>query len=401
MKKFHYRARSQQGKLMTGLVEAVDEKQAVALLRSKGLVVVSLQAGGGLSEWLLNLIHRVGLGEMANFTRQLSTMIAAGLSLVQALIILENQFEGNFKTVIADVRRGVESGKSLSKSLTEAGGGKVFDKVYVSMVKSGESAGVLDQVMSRLADTIEAKRDFQSKLKGALLYPIIIFIAMIVVMVVMMFFVIPQLGDLYAEFEADLPWMTKLLISTSNFAVSYWWLMVIVIVGLVIAGKVMYQNPETRVSLEKLWLSAPVFGIMREEILMANMTRTLAMLSAAGVPIVEALQLTSQGLGSLLYERGVVKATQLVEKGIPLAQAFAQQSQFPQVLPQMMVVGEETGQIDKVMIKISTYFQAESEQRVKNLTTALEPIILMILGAGVGFLVFAVVMPIYNLTNAL
>ncbi len=255
--------------------------------------------------------------------------------------------------------------------------------------------------MLRLADNLEKKREFESKVKGALLYPAIIFLGMIAVMMVMILFVIPQLADLYEEFQANLPWMTSALIGFSRFVAQFWWLGIIGAVGLVVGLRFVNSQPASRRSMEAILLSVPVFGQLWEQILLTDLTRTLAMLTGAGVPIVEALTLTSKGMSSHIYEDGVLQAAKLVEKGFPMAQAFGQQTHFPPILAQMLSVGEETGQVDKILAKISVYFQTESEEKVKGLTTAIEPLILIVLGGGVGFLVFAVVMPIYNLTTAL
>lgn len=389
------------GKTVSGIVEAADERQAVALLRDRGLIVVSISAADSLGVMALwqNVVNRVGIAELANFTRQLSTMISAGLNLVEALSILETQSDGYLSKVISEVRRGVESGQSLATSMEAQGG--VFNRVYISLITAGERAGVLDKVLVRLAETLEKQREFRMKVRGALMYPAIILVGMVGVMAVMMLFVIPKLADLYQEFETDLPWMTVALIAMSNFATTYWWLWGSALVGGIVAMRMMLTNPVWRKKLEKLYFSLPVFGHLYEEILLTEMTRMLSLLSSAGVPIVEALGLVSASTGNLSYQDGINDASRMVEKGFSLSQAFGKQEVFPIILPQMLAVGEETGQVDEIMLRISTYFESESEQKVKNLTTAIEPIILIILALGVGFLVFAIVIPIYNLTNAL
>ena len=398
MNKYKYKARSKDGKLLVGIVEAVDERQAVSLLRERGLVVVSLSSNSEVGDWL-KFLKRVGTSELANFTRQLATMINAGLNLVDALQILENQSQGVIKQVVADVRREVESGKSLSKAMEAHP--EVFDSVYVSLVRAGEAGGLMDKVLVSLAENLEKKREFQSKVKGAMLYPIIIVIGMIGVMLVMMLFVIPQLADLYEEFEADLPWMTTALIAVSQFMLDFWWLMPPMAIGAVFGWQAANKNPVSRKKIEVALMASPVFGELWEQIMMANFARTLSLLVHSGVPIVDSLHLSSKVTSSLIYEQGILDSAKLVEKGLPMAQAFAQQEFFPPIITQMLQVGEQTGQVDELLDRIAHYFQTESEQKVKNLTTAIEPLILILLGGGVGFLVFAVVMPIYNLTSSL
>ncbi len=399
MKKFKYKARTQEGRLVSGLVEAVDEKQAVAVLREKKLVVVQIGPVGGFASDLNEIIQRVGTKELADFTRQLATMINAGLNLVDALIVLENQYSGKMKQVVGELRRGVESGQSLSKSLEDQG--KVFDDVYISLVKAGESGGLLDKVLSRLAENLEKQRDFKSKVRGALIYPAVILIGMVVVMLIMVLYVIPQLADLYKDFEADLPIMTTMLIGFSDFMGKFWWLLAIGAVGVFFGARMVWNSPATKPKVEALLLSLPVFGSLWEQIMITNFALTLAMLTEAGVPIVEGLNLSSKVTSSEMYQKAIRESGKLVEKGFPLAQAFSQQEVFPPILLQMLSVGEETGQVGGLLERVSTYFQSESEQKIKNLTSLIEPMILILLAVGVGFLVFAVVMPIYNLTTTL
>ena len=399
MRRYRYRARSKDGKLITGIVEATDENQAVSLLRERGLIVIKLTPDTNFARQFLVRINRVSLTGLANFTRQLATTINAGLPLVDSLAILENQNEGALKSSISKVRSEVEGGKALSDSMATQD--KVFDKVYTSMIKAGETGGVLDEVLLKLADNMEKKREFQSKVKGALLYPAIILIGMIAVMIIMILFVIPQLSELYLEFEADLPLITTVLISVSKLASQYWWLGIFLLLIPVFMRRIINNNRNLRKKAELFMLSTPVFGKLWEQVMMTTLTRTMSLLVSSGVPIVDSLHLSSQVTSSKIYEDSIIDSAKLVEKGFSLAQAFTQQDHFPQIVTQMMTVGEETGKVDELLDRISIYFQNESEQGVKNLTTAMEPMILIFLGGGVAFLVFAIVMPIYNLTTTL
>jgi type IV pilus assembly protein PilC len=399
MKKFKYKARSKEGKLVSGLVEAVNKKQAVAVLREKGLVVVQINAVGGMLSDAGDLIQRVGTKQLADFTRQLSTMITAGLNLVDALIVLENQYSGRMKQVVGELRRGVESGQSLSKSMADQG--KVFDQVYVALIKAGEAGGLLDKVLARLADNLEKRREFQSKVKGAMIYPAVIFLGMIGVMLIMIVYIIPQLAGIYKDFEAELPLTTVLLLNFSDLFGRFWWITVLLLIGIGLFVRSMLKNKSTRPKIEAAVMSLPIFGELWEQIMITNFALTLAVLTEAGVPIVQGLHLSSKVTSSQLYQAAIRESAKLVEKGLPMAQAFAQQQVFPPLLLQMLSVGEETGQVGDLLERVSNYYKIESEQKVKNLTTLIEPLILIILAVGVGFLVFAVVMPIYNLTTAL
>ena len=297
------------------------------------------------------------------------------------------------------MRRGVEGGQPLSKSMEDQG--KVFDQVYISLIKAGEAGGLLDKVLMRLADNLEKRREFQSKIKGAMIYPAVIFMGMIGVMIVMIVYIIPQLAGIYKDFEAELPFTTKFLIGFSEMFTKYWWLSALLIIGLVLIVKWVLNNEATRPKVEAIVMSMPVFGELWEQVMVTNFALTLSILTEAGVPIVQGLNLSSNVTGSQMYRNAIMDSAKMVEKGLPLAQAFAQQQVFPPLLLQMLSVGEETGQVGDLLERVSIYYKTESEQKVKNLTTLIEPLILIILAVGVGFLVFAIVMPIYNLTTSL
>lgn len=399
MQRFRYKARNNKGALFTGIVESVDTKHAVALLRERGLIVVNIDKESRLLNDLKALASGTSINDLANFTRQLATMLNSGLTLVDTLVILEKQNTRSLGSAISKMKSEIESGKSFSDALKTHP--KIFDNVYVSLVQAGEAAGVLDKVLDKLAETLEKKREFESKIKGALLYPVLILFGMIVVMLVMMLYIIPQLAELYKDFDSELPAITQVLIKISDLFVNFWWIIAGIIGIIVISWKPIQKNSNIRRKLEQLLLSTPIFGPLWEQIMMATFSRTLALLIESGVPIVQSLKLCSHITPSILYETAIIKSSKLIEKGYSLAQACTLQSQFPPIMIQMMSVGEETGEVEKLLDKLSSYFQMESEQKVKNLTTAIEPLVLILLGIGIGFLVFAIVMPIYNLTTTL
>lgn len=402
MRTFRYKAKNQAGQTVTGLVEAVDTKQAVGVLREQNLVVVKIGSSDalGFGDFLEGFSSHVGMAAVTNMTRQLATMIAAGLTLVEALGILESQSKGYLAKVIGSVKRNIEGGQSFSMALSAFP--KVFDTVYVSLIQAGEKAGVLDKVLLRLADTYEKQREFRGKVTGALIYPAIIMLAMVGAAVVVIVYVIPQLGDLYSSFgEAQLPIQTRMLLQLSSFTRTYWYIVLALIAILGFGTKMLLSNPDMRRRFERLRLSLPIVGLLYEQVQMTEIARTMSLLVASGVPIVEALELITNGTKSLLYQEGISSAKRLVEKGATLSQAFAQQEVFPNIMPQMLSVGEETGKVDEIMARVAKYYESESEQRVKGLTAAIEPLIMIILAVGVAFLVFAIIMPIYNLTSSL
>ncbi len=397
---FNYKASDKDGKEVRGLVEGPNIQAAVKLLRSRELFVVSIKEthkDSGIFD-LLARFKKVGFGDVVNFTRQLATMIVAGLSLPDALTILRTQATNPaFVRLIADVEHQIVGGGNLGDSLAKYP--NVFSPIYIALVRAGESSGTLDKVLTRLADTLESQAEFRSKIKGAMVYPVIIVIGMVAVVMVMMTVVIPKLTDLYKDFGIDLPLSTKLLISASNFFVQFWWLMIAGMVGLVVAYGKWKKTPIGELMVDSITLKIPLFGDLTKKVLLVEFTRTLAMLISAGIHILQGLQTLRDSLGNVLYRNAIDEIGKKVEKGFPLGETFAQYDVFPPIVSQMMKVGEETGKLDDTLVKLSRYFESESEHLVRGLTTAIEPIIMIVLGVGVGFIVISVITPIYNLTS--
>lgn len=399
MQKFNYYAKDKEGVTKRGVVEARDAKQAARVLREKEFLVISLKPKGKEISVEVKevLFRRVSSSDRVNFTRQLSTMITAGLPITESLSILELQSRPTMAKVVGEVLREVESGGSLASALerhTDA-----FDQTYVALVKAGEAAGVLDKVLSRLADNLEKDREFNSRIKSAMIYPAIVIGGMVIVAAIMIIFVIPKLMVVYSEFQAELPLMTKILLKVSQFAAKFWWLGLIFLAGLVVGMRVLATQPEFKKYYDQFLFKIPLIGKLRRQIILTEFTRTLGLLVGAGILLVEALNIVRRSMGSLIYEKAIETTASEVEKGLSLAVAIARTEVFPPILPQMIAVGEETGKIDEVLAKVSAYFEQESDLMVKGLTAALEPLIMIVLGVGVGFLIIAVIMPIYNLTS--
>ena len=398
--KFSYSAHDGKGATIKGYMETSDKKQVTSLLFEHKLTPVSIsevQQSININTWL-DKIKGVSLDEIATFTRQLATMLNAGLPLTDALNLLKLQSSSTvFSATISQILDDVSAGLALSVSMQKHP--KIFSKVYVALIKAGESAGVMETVLNRLSDNLEKSRDFQSKVKGALIYPAIIFVGMIGVMILMMVVVVPKLTGLYKEFNADLPLPTKILMGVSDFMVNFWPLVLVLAVGGFFAGKSFLATPRGRRLWDEHIYSFPVVGNMLREIMLTDLTRTLSLLVGSGVSIVEGLNVVAEATGNVIAEEELRKIVKKVEKGFPLSVAFSESTSFLPIIGQMVAVGEETGKLDEVLSKLSKYFENSSEAGVKGLTTAIEPLIIILLGIGVGFLIFTVVMPIYNLTN--
>ncbi len=399
MERFVYKAKTKEGQVREGKVEARDMTSAVGVLRERGMVVVSIHPLSEMSGIMqaFSLFQRVSFDDLVTFTRQFATMVGSGLSLTEGLNILELQSKPAMAKVVGEILRDIQGGATIGDALDKHR--EVFSGVYVSLIRAGEASGALDEVLARLANTMEKQKDFRGKIKGALIYPVIVIVGMVLVSVVMMVFVIPKLADMYADFGADLPLSTRMLIGLSDFTRNFWF---VILVGSVVATLgFMYwkRTPKGELAFDKAMLKMPVFGKLQMEVVLAEMARTLSLLIGSGIALLEALEIVGGVVDNMVYRNAIRASIKSVKKGIPLSVTMARQEVFPPLLPNMTAVGEETGKMDEVLEKVANYFEIESEHTVKNLTTALEPLIMIVLGVGVGFLVISIIMPIYNLTN--
>lgn len=398
MERFTFKAKDKAGQVVTGEVEATNSHNAAKLVRQKGLVVISIKQSKGIVDFFGKFKKKVASEDVATFTRQLATMIEAGLPIIEALSIMRNQTEGYMRKVVTQISADVEGGEPLSKAMAKHK--DAFSPSYIALVKSGELGGVMDKVLLRLADNLEKTQEFQGKVKGALIYPVIIVIGMGVVGLVMFIFVIPRLTQLYEEFDADLPLPTKILIGTSDFLLKFWPLL-LVVVGFSLYAYSAYRKTEVgRRKTDEIALKIPIFGELQRQIMLTELARTLSLMVGSGVSILESLTIVSEISPNVVISSALKDITRQVERGFAVAYSFAKHPDaFPFILSQMIAVGEETGKMDEVLTKVSHIFEVESDQKVKTLTSAIEPLIMVLLGLGVGFLVIAIILPIYNLTS--
>lgn len=397
MQRFSFRARTDEGKVRKGVVEATSREAAAQILRDQKLYIVDLHDQGVGWQSYFSFANKVKYDDIVNFTRQLSTMISAGLPLTDALTILQVQTSPALQTKIEDVQRSIEGGSNFADALSAHN--DVFSNVYIALVRAGESAGVIDTILARLADNLEKQREFRAKTKGALIYPVIVLIGMTLVGAVMMIFVLPKLTIMYEDFDAELPLITTVLIGFSSFLAKFWYLFIVIIFGFLFVLRKWRATKLGALKYDEFMLKLPIFGVIRERVILAEFTRTLALLISAGVPLVDGLKIVSEVVDNRVFSDAMQAVTKDVEKGNPLAIALARHESFPILVSQMVSVGEQTGKLDEILERIAGYFEKESEHAIKNLSTAMEPIIMVILGVGVGFLIVAIVVPIYNLTS--
>lgn len=400
MARFNYKIKNDKGVTAKGIVEAVSLNQAVVLLHERGFTIITLKE---VVERVIRLPVTIGGGfsftDLVHITRQLATMITAGLTLVESLSLLRQQIrKPSVVKLITDIENEVKvEGKSLAYVLEKYP--KNFPPIYRALVRAGEASGKLDLILTRLADNLEKSRDFRNKIKGAMIYPAIVMIGMVVVSVIVMTVVVPRMTSLYQEFGAELPLPTKILIVMSNIAVNYWLVVtVFVILSIVLYLKVkntyLFRHITADVSLR-----LPVIGTLLKQSTLVEITRTLALLLDGGVPILTSLEIAQNATGNILFQEIFQDAAKKVEKGLPLSEPLGASSLFPPILPQMVMVGEQTGKLGDSLLKLSHYFETEAEEAVRALTTIIEPLIMVVLGVGVAFLVMAILLPIYSLTS--
>lgn len=381
-------------------IESNSELDVVDYLKRNGYIPISIQEIKPLFPELITLFDRIGFGDIVDFTRQLAIMLNAGLTLIDSFSILQKQItKPSLLLMVKKIYKEVLGGNSFSKALQKHP--SHFSNLYISLVRSGEASGKLSEILLRLADNLEKQREFQSKIKSALIYPIIVIIGMIGVMFVMITFVVPKLLNLYKDFNVTLPLSTQILIVISNFSTRFWPLIFLLIFGLIIFIRKYLNTRVGKETFDSFTLKIPVFGKIVSISALVDTTRTLSILIGSGVSILESLNIVIDTSSNTIFQNAFKHIYKQVEKGVALGTAFENERLFPPILIQMTTVGEQTGHLDDTLFRISKYFEMESEMAVKTMTTLIEPLILVFLGLGVGFLVLAVITPIYNLTSSI
>lgn len=396
--KFSYKA-VKNDVIVTKSIEAASEGEVIGYLRKNGYVPISVTAAQPLFPQFDSIFNKVSFEDIVDFTRQLAIMLNAGLTLVDCFSILEKQVtKETMVVVIQNIQKDVLAGSTFSATLQKYP--EHFPNLYIALVKSGEASGKLSEILLRLADNLEKQREFQSKIKSALTYPVIVFLGMIGIMFVMITFVIPKLLNLYKDFNIELPITTQILIVVSSFLSQFWPLVILAVIVAVNFTQRYLKTDAGKLVLDTILLKLPVFGKIVSISSLVDSTRTLSILIGSGVSILDTLSIIIETTGNTLYRNAFRNILKSVEKGVSLGNAFNNENMFPPILVQMITVGEMTGKLDDTMMRISHYFDLESEVAVKTITTLIEPLILIVLGVGVGFLVMSVITPIYNLTSS-
>lgn len=402
MKTFKYSARTEEGKEVKGTISARDEVAVAEILHDKGWVIVNIKDSFNFDLQSLNEINIGGipLKDKVVFMRQMATMVSSGLPLTRALEIMEVQATNPlFKKVISGVKERVESGQGLADSFRAEE--EVFDDITLNLIEAGESSGKLDIILVKLAVELEEKQSLRSKLTSALIYPAIMLVVIIAVIVLLMLVMVPAMSDIYSEFDAELPWTTNILISLSNFMVSYWWVVLLVLAILVLGGKTYLDTPKGKRFSDKIVLYIPIVKDVVTKTQIAEFTRIMSLLLSSGLSILQALDLAAKSLSNSIFSDVILDAKDEVEKGGSLTIPISRSKYYPPLVSSMIAVGEETGQLDTVLEKVAVYYKEEVNTATENLSGVLEPVFLILMGGTIGFIALAVYMPMFQLSSVM
>ncbi|HMQ01685.1 MAG TPA: type II secretion system F family protein [Candidatus Doudnabacteria bacterium] len=398
--KFIYQARDQKGELKKGFVVAENSAKAEQLLANNGLIIINMQAQQeSFFSRFESLFHRVSYKDLVIFSRQLATLVAARVPILQGLRILQDQVSSKgLVIIIQNLINGIEGGQSLSLAMSRHP--DVFGNVYISLVKSGEAAGTVAESLNYLADQLEKDYDLRSKVKAAVTYPGFVLSALLVVGVLMFKFVLPSLVEVLKEQEADLPIISKWLIAFTGFFEIYWWIIILIFIGAIVLLRWYISSRSGRFLWDSLKIRLPVLGPVLQKIYMARFARNLATLVAGGIPIIQALKIVADVINNSVYREIMLLTAEQVTNGKSISESLAKYREFPPMVTQMVRVGEQTAELDTILGKLAGFYEREVDAQISTLSSLLEPVIMLILGCAVGLLVAGVLLPIYNLASS-
>jgi type IV pilus assembly protein PilC len=401
MATFAWTGKNRQGAVQKGELSAKTKEDVIALLRKQNILVTSIQQKAMSME-----INIPGLGgrvkdkDIVVFTRQFSTMIDAGLPLVQCLEILSTQTENKvLAKAIGEVRLEVEGGSTYADALRKQS--KVFDELYVNMVAAGEAGGILDTILNRLAKHIEKSMKLKSQIKSAMVYPSVIVAVAVIIVGILMVFVIPVFAKMFSDFGGTLPAPTQFVVNSSNFVKNNILFMIGGLAALIFAVRYTYRTQKGRRTIDRMILMSPVIGDLARKAAVAKFTRTFGTLISSGVPILDALVIVAKTAGNKIVEEGVMQARQAISEGKTVAEPLAETKVFPPMVTQMIAVGETTGALDAMLSKIADFYDEEVDAAVAALTSMLEPMLMVFLGVVIGGIVISMYLPIFSMAGAI
>ncbi|MFZ6015979.1 MAG: type II secretion system F family protein [Patescibacteria group bacterium] len=401
MPSYKYQARIPDGRMQSGIVEAANEAEAIEALEERQYEVLSIEPYAGIgkgAQSLMNILNRVTTKELVATVRMLSVMISASVPLVDSVRNAASQTKNpRLKLILSDIANEIEGGTKLSDALEKYP--NIFSGFFTNMIRSGETTGQLAEVMEYLADQQERDYDMMSKLKGALMYPIFIVVGMVIVGIVMMVYVVPKLTAVITESGQELPITTKLLIGTSDAMVNFWW---VFLIGFVISGIAFYfwvRTAEGRYQWHYIILNFPLFGKLLQDVYTVRFAQAMFTLMKGGQTLVQGLEVAAAVIGNEVWRRVILETIQVVNDGESIVGVMVTKSYIPNMAVQMMAVGEDTGQLTEVFKRISDFYSRSVQNLSATLLTLIEPVVMVVLGLGVGVMVSAIMLPLYNMSS--
>ena len=401
MKKFTYEARDQAtNKITKSTVQADSESAAARLLMNQGFTPLDIKEQNSEESFIARITGRITTKDKIVFTRQLSTLIGAGLPLTQSLNTVFEQTENKqLKSIIQEITASVEGGKTLYDSFSKYP--KIFDPVFLALVGAGELSGTLDESLQRIANQQEKDAAVSSKIKGAMTYPLIVLFVIFGVLAFMLFTVVPQVEKLYIDLNQQLPILTKIMVDTANFFGRYWWI-ILIILSIGIYFFIQYLKTESgQRMVDNIKIKVPIFGAMFKKLYMGRLTRTGQTLLSSGVTMLDMLRITSKAVNNSVIEKSIMNAAEKVKGGKALSVALQPEPYILSLVPQMIKIGEQSGRIDEMMGKTAQVYEDELDEQVRTISTAIEPVLMVVLAIVAGGMVAAILLPIYGLVNSI
>jgi type II secretory pathway component PulF len=393
---YRYKARDKFGALFTGTIDTSGKDAVAAQLDTQGYIPVKIEEQSEKKTDFLERFQRVTSEDLIIFSRQLATLISAGLPFTTSLDALVEQTENRrLKRIIAQIRRDLEGGSSFSDALARHPA--VFNDLFVNMVRAGEAGGVLDEMLDRLATLAEHDAETRARIKAATRYPKIVVAAIVAAFIILVTFVIPKFSELYAGFKTELPLPTRILVGMNNFVHHYWYIALLLVVSIVIGVRQYVRTPRGHVQWDGLKLKLPVFGPIFLKTALSRFSRIFGTLTRSGLPVLQTLEIVSKTVGNVVIARVVDNLRDSVRQGRGLVQPMRLSRIFPPTVIQMVAIGEETGKMEEMLMRVSNYYDRDVEYSIKNLSTTLEPLLLAVIGGMVLFLALAIFLPWWNL----
>lgn len=402
--KFAFKAKSTTGEVKEGIIDAVNNDMAIQVLQKSGLIPFMLtpqkESSNSLEKTFAKMYASVSSKELVVFFRQLAILIEARVPVVTSLMSIQEQtLNTYFKVALKQIISDIEDGMPLSNAMEKFK--DIFPPLSINIIRSGETSGNLKKSIDYVAENIERNYNLTSRVRGALIYPAIILIVFFIVGFIVAAFIVPKLSTMIRDLGADVPWYTQMVIGVGDFMQVWWWAVAIIILGMV--GAVIYyiKTEAGQLEMDKIKIKLPIVGVIFQDLYISRFGENLAVLLAGGIPIVQAIRVSSDVIGNSLYRDLLLKAAEEVKNGGNMSTVLRRSTLMPAMVSQMVKIGEDSGQIDSVLTHVAKFYDQETEMMTKNIATLIEPVLMIIIGLAVGFLAFAVLMPIYDIAGQL